>query len=81
MYVIYALFFENTGRIYVGMTSKLSQRITDHKRGKTKSTKNRGNFLVRIIEKCEDRESARNREKYWKSGCGKEKLKIMRDRI
>lgn len=75
MYKIYALYFE-IGRIYVGMTGNLNQRITDHKRQKVKSTKNRGSFKVRVIEECPNRDMARVREKYWKSGCGKEKLKI-----
>ncbi len=74
MYTIYALYFEN-GRIYVGMTSNLNHRIRDHKNGKTRSTKNRGIVTVKIIELCVTRTDARIREKYWKSGCGKEALK------
>ncbi|MFA6171239.1 MAG: GIY-YIG nuclease family protein [Patescibacteria group bacterium] len=74
MFYIYALLFES-GRIYVGMTSDLETRIKDHKRGKTKSTKNRGNFQVAILGEAENRTNARQKEKYWKSGCGKEKIK------
>ncbi len=51
--------------------------MTEHKRGHTKSTKNRGEFGIIYIEQCVDRASAREREKYWKSGCGKEQLKNM----
>ncbi|MEI7425937.1 MAG: GIY-YIG nuclease family protein [Candidatus Moraniibacteriota bacterium] len=58
------------------MTDNIERRIREHKNGKTRSTKNRGDFYVEIMEECEDRKSARKREKYWKSGCGKEKLKI-----
>ena len=61
------------------MTNNLSRRLEEHRRGKTKSTKNRGSFSVKIIEKCETREDARKREIYWKSGCGKEQLKILGD--
>lgn len=75
MYTIYALYFKD--RIYVGMTNNVDRRILEHKRGKTKSTKNRGGFSLRIIEKCSERKDARLKEKYWKSGCGKEKLKNM----
>lgn len=75
MYAIYALYFVS-GRIYVGMTSNLEQRIKYHSKQRIKSTKNRGLFIVRIIEYCPDRVTARKREKYWKSGCGKEKLKM-----
>ena len=57
------------------MTNDLKRRIKEHQRNKTKSTKNRGEFNVIIIENCENRQLARAREKYWKSGCGKEQLK------
>jgi putative endonuclease len=75
MYIIYTLKFI-TGRIYIGMTSDLKQRLADHKRGHVKSTKNRGKYEVIIIESCPDRKSARLKEKYWKSGYGKERLKV-----
>jgi len=74
MYIIYALEFIN-GRIYVGMTNNLNRRIEEHRRNKTKSTKNRGKFNVIIIEEQSESIIARQREKYWKSGCGKERLK------
>ena len=60
------------------MTEDLNRRISEHKRGKTRSTKNKGFFSVVIIEECKTREDARKREKYWKSGCGKEVLKKYR---
>lgn len=78
MYSIYALFYKDLNRIYVGMTEDLEKRINDHKRGKTRSTKNRGNFSVMVMEECQTRDEARKREKYWKSGCGKEVLKLYR---
>ena len=57
------------------MTSNYIQRLKDHKKDKTRSTKNRGEFISKIIEECANRKEARLREKYWKSGCGKEELK------
>jgi putative endonuclease len=75
MYTIYGLNFDD-GRIYVGMTDNLARRIKEHKRGRTKSTKNRGDFKIIKIEECDNRVTAREREKYWKSGCGKEQLKF-----
>ena len=75
MYIVYALFYKDVKRIYVGMTNNLTRRVSEHRRGKTKSTKNRGDFSVSIIEECKTRKEAHEREKYWKSGCGKEFLK------
>lgn len=74
MYSIYALQFEDK-RIYVGMTGDLERRIKEHRNGKTKSTKNRKIIRIFKIEERSTRIEARAREKYWKSGCGKEFLK------
>ena len=74
MYTIYAIVFKN-GMIYIGMTSDLVRRAKEHVRGKTKSTKGRSIEKIFSIEKCDSRVEARKREKYWKSGCGKETLK------
>ena len=74
MYTVYALCFDD-GRIYVGMTSDLKRRIKEHQYGKTRSTKNRRIIRIIKIENCPSRIIARKREKYWKSGCGKEILK------
>jgi len=74
MYTVYAIIFANRN-IYIGMTNDLERRVKEHKRGRTKTTKNRGIVKVIVLEKCYSRLSARKREKYWKSGCGKEFLK------
>ncbi len=74
MYVVYALKFIDN-EIYVGMTDGLEERISEHKKGRVKSTKNKGRFKIIYVEKCLDRSSARAREKYWKSGYGKAILK------
>jgi len=78
MYKIYALFYRKQNRIYVGMTSNIERRVKEHRIGKNKSTKNRGDFFPIIIDECKDRVTARKRELYWKSGCGKERLKKYR---
>ena len=60
------------------MTSNLERKLREHRLGKTKSTKNRTIKSVQILEECKDRLTARNREKYWKSGIGREKIKRQR---
>jgi putative endonuclease len=74
MYTVYALQFDS-GKLYVGMTNDLRRRIHEHRKGKTKSTKGKKIVAVLKIEECSDSLQARAREKYWKSGQGREKLK------
>jgi putative endonuclease len=47
--------------------------------GKNKTTKPYSPFAVIYFEECSSRIEARIKEKYFKSGSGKEKLKIIRD--
>ena len=74
-FVVYAIKSYIDGRIYVGFTSNLEQRLSEHNQGKTKSTKGYKPWKLIHKENVETREEARRREKYLKSGCGKEFLK------
>jgi len=75
MIYVYAIKSKKDGRIYVGMTDNLERRLKEHNTGKTKSTK--GFIPWELIYKVEfaNREIARVREKYLKSGFGKLFLK------
>ena len=76
MITVYALKSEITDNIYVGMTGNLERRLQEHNTGNTQSTKSGRPW--RIIYKevgFIDHSSARFREKYLKSGRGKEFLK------
>ncbi|MFC2080248.1 GIY-YIG nuclease family protein [Bacteroidota bacterium] len=75
MYTIYAIRSDTDGRIYVGMTENLEKRLLEHNSGITKSTKGFRPWKLIFTEEAESRVQAREREKYWKSGCGKEQLK------
>jgi putative endonuclease len=77
MYFVYAIQNQKDGRIYVGLTSDVEKRLIEHNKGKTKSTKFYIPRKIIYFEECNTRIEARNREKYWKSGIGKEKLKKM----
>ena len=74
-YTVYAIKSQKDGRIYVGMTSNLKKRIIEHNSRKTRSTKAYVPWVLIFTEICSDRPNARIREKYWKSGTGKEQLK------
>ena len=52
----------------------------EHNSGKNKTTKPYLPFKIIYTEKVETRVDARKREKYFKSGIGKEILKAIRDK-
>ena len=75
MYVVYVLQSETYKRMYVGMTNDLERRIKEHNNGKTKSTRYYKPWKVLFIESFSTRLEAREREKYLKSGIGREYIK------
>ncbi|MBN1596709.1 MAG: GIY-YIG nuclease family protein [Bacteroidales bacterium] len=77
MFYVYAIISKVNNRIYVGMTSNIDKRLHEHNTGRTRSTKHYRPWVLFFTEPCESRSDARTREKYWKSGTGKEQLKTM----
>jgi putative endonuclease len=75
MYVVYVLQSETYKRMYIGMTNDLERRIKEHNNGKTKSTRYYKPWKVLFIESFSTRLEAREREKYLKSGIGREYIK------
>jgi putative endonuclease len=75
MYYVYAIKSLNRNYIYVGLTSNLSRRISDHNNGFNRTTKPYIPFEVIHTEQFNSRIKARLREKYLKSGIGKEYLR------
>jgi putative endonuclease len=75
MYKVYAIQSEKDNRIYVGLTDSLEVRLKYHNSGQVFSTKGFRPWHIIYTEDCVDRPEARQREKYLKSGCGKEFLK------
>ncbi len=76
IFYVYALQSQVDFRIYVGFTKDLKNRICEHNNGRTKSTKGYRPWVLIYHEIAYSREQARKREKYLKSGCGKEFLKL-----
>ena len=76
MYYVYVLKSRKDGKRYTGMTINLYKRLKEHNIGKdsTFSTKYRGPFEMMYYEIVSDRKEARKREKYLKSGAGREFL-------
>ena len=77
MYFVYAIKSISRNYIYVGLTDNLERRLAEHNDGKNKTTKPYSPFVVLHIEQVETRELARSREKFLKSGVGKEYLKTL----
>ena len=75
MFHIYAIKSIARNYIYVGFTEDLQRRISEHNNGYNKTTKPYSPFELIYSESVDTREEARKREKYWKSGTGKRKLK------
>ena len=73
---VYAIKSEKDGRIYVGMSCNPEKRLSEHNNGKVFSTKGFRPWILIFFENTgTNRIYTRIKEKYWKSGCGKEKLK------
>jgi putative endonuclease len=75
MFFVYVLRNRETERHYTGHTSNLVQRVGQHNHGVTKSTKNRGQWDLLYHEEFDLRSDAMRREKYLKSGKGREELR------
>ncbi len=75
MWYIYTLKSLKDGRLYTGMSKNPEKRLLEHNFGMTESTKYRRPLKIIYKEECGDRTTARKREKYLKSGVGREFLK------
>ena len=63
------------GDLYVGICKNVERRIGEHQAGKNRYTKGLRPWRVMLVEEYPDWSAARQKEKYYKSGIGKEYLK------
>jgi putative endonuclease len=63
-----------SGKRYVGITNDLSRRLSEHRSGHSKAGQIIGTFTVIHTESFTDHKSARNKEKFLKSGQGRKWL-------
>ncbi|MBW6431765.1 GIY-YIG nuclease family protein [Patescibacteria group bacterium] len=75
MFYFYAIKSQRNGTIYKGISINPYFRLKQHNAGKNFSTKPHRPYEIVYLEKCRDRTKAREREKFYKSGSGREKLK------
>jgi putative endonuclease len=78
MFYVYAISSTERSYIYVGLTDNVERRFFEHNNCKNKTTKPYAPFVLIFTEVHETRMDARLREKYWKSGTGKEQLKSLK---
>ncbi len=76
-YYVYVLYNKNRSFIYVGYSTNLKQRIIEHNKGYSKSTK--GYLPLELIhyEAYKNKIDAKRREQYFKTTKGKTTLKTM----
>ena len=80
MFYVYVLESTQFNKRYIGLSSTPNKRLAEHNQGKTKSTKAFRPWQLVYQEVFQDRATARQREKYFKSGAGREYLnKILND--
>jgi putative endonuclease len=75
MYSVYALRSLQRNYIYVGLTEDLDRRIHQHNTGLSSTTRPYAPFILIYSTNFPTRAEARHKEKYLKSGIGKEFLR------
>jgi putative endonuclease len=74
MYYVYVLRSQKNGYRYIGHTNDLDRRLEEHNSGLTKSIRFQRPFILDYSEIHETRLEAIRREKFFKSGKGREWL-------
>lgn len=74
MYTVYIL-KDSKNNLYKELTNNLKRRLTEHKRGSTKTTKNMKGIEVVYQEEYNNFDEARQREIYLKTAAGRKFIK------
>jgi len=77
MYFVYIIKSEKDESFYTGITKNLERRLQEHNRSDTKTTRSKKPWRLVYSEKHQNRPEARHREKYFKSGAGRELRKLI----
>ena len=79
MFVVYILRSESSGKTYIGQTDNLGRRLSEHNdpaQNRNKFTsKNKGPWKLIHSEEFETRSDAMRREKWLKTGVGRDWIK------
>ena len=74
-YYVYVLQSSTNKLLYTGYTNDLRKRFKEHADGKSTWTRYRGPFILIYYEACRNKEDAKARELYLKTGMGKRYIK------
>ena len=74
---VYVLLSHKDKKFYIGYTTNLKQRLTDHFHGDSKATAPRRPFKLIFCEYFLSKKDAQRRERYFKTSPGKKALKLM----
>ena len=75
MFYVYLLHSTKDNGFYIGFSTDLKRRLSEHKRGASFATKSRGPWKLIYYEAYTEREDAEGREKFLKSGAGRRFLR------
>lgn len=75
MFYVYILKSGKSGQFYTGYTNDLRKRLSQHNQGQSSWTKGGVPWSLIYYEASLNKQDARNREKYLKTGPGKAYLK------
>ena len=75
MYYVYTLFSKRYHELYKGFTNDLDKRWKEHKKGLVASTRDKRPLDLIFYEAYKNKEDALNREKYFKTGWGRNYLR------
>ena len=76
-YCVYILFSLKDLKLYIGYTTNLTRRLSEHFKGFSKSTAPRRPFKLIFCEYYFSQKDALRREKYFKTTSGKKAIKLM----
>ncbi|PKK82700.1 MAG: endonuclease [candidate division Zixibacteria bacterium HGW-Zixibacteria-1] len=79
MYIVYVI-KSASGRRYTGHTSDLERRLIEHNSGMCRTTKGESTWKVAYTEEYATRSDAMKREKWLKSGRGRDFLESILDK-
>jgi len=75
VFYVYVLRSESDSGFYIGFSTDLKRRLSEHKRGASFATKSRGPWKLIYYEAYTEHEDAEGREKFLKSGAGRRFLR------